>query len=201
VLAKLPGHIRIIGDDIADKFVLLSNGHDGTAAVRIGLTPIRVVCQNTLSLALRGMGGLSIRHYPDVAKRVQQAHSILRLVNERLHDAEQVMQQMARTPMAGGRLRAYFEQVMPTTEGTEVHRDLVKHRHDRLAELFETGEGNNLPGVRGTAWAAYNAVTQWADRESYTRRNKEPLNTIWFGDAARLKQRAFDTAQALLSVN
>jgi hypothetical protein len=64
----------------------------------------------------------------------------------------------------------------------------------RLAELFETGIGTDLPGVRGTLWAAYNGITQWVDRESYTSRNKEPLNSIWFGEGERIKRLAFDAA-------
>ena len=74
-------------------------------------------------------------------------------------------------------------------------------RHNRLAALFETGIGVDLPGVRGTLWCAYNAVTQWVDRESYTQRNKEPLNSIWFGEGERIKRLAFDKAAALISVS
>jgi phage/plasmid-like protein (TIGR03299 family) len=201
MLAKLPGYLRVIGDDVAEKFVLLSNGHDGTAAVRIGLTPIRVVCMNTLSIALRGMGGLSIPHYPDVAKRVSRAHELLGIVNETLGSAETTMQQMARTPINTGRLKNFHEQIDPISGDDELARDRAQLRHTRWAELFEAGDGNSLPGVHGTLWAAYNGVTQWVDRDSYTTRNKEPLNTIWFGQGERIKRRAFDIAAQLASAN
>jgi phage/plasmid-like protein (TIGR03299 family) len=114
LLAKLPGEIRIVGDDIAQKFLLLSNSHDGGSAVRIGLTPIRVVCQNTLNLALRGMAGMAIRHESNVAQRVKQAHELLGLVNESFNQAGEMMQRMARTAVTAKRLGEYFEAVLPS---------------------------------------------------------------------------------------
>lgn len=196
MLAKLPGEIRVAGEDVTEKYILLSNSHDGSSAVRIGLTPIRVVCQNTLNLALQGMAGegLTIRHYPDVATRVREAHRLLGIVNEQFERAGQIMVHMARVQMTGEMLPQYIESVMPLPTDDEVARQKTIQRHNRLKDLFETGDGNRLPGVASSLWAAYNAVTQWVDRESYTARLKEPIKSIWFGDGARLKQTAFDAA-------
>ncbi len=198
MLAKLPGEIRVAGDDITEKYLLLSNSHDGTSAVRIGFTPIRVVCQNTLNLAVRNLQGLTIRHYADVAIRVREAHRLMGIVTTEFARSGQVMQKMAHIPMTGDRLACYFGKVMPVPEDESLINKVIQ-RHDRFIELFETGDGNSLPGVRGSLWAAYNAITQWADRESYTKRNKEPLRSIWFGEAARLKERAYTEAENLVA--
>lgn len=200
MLAKLPGEIRVVGDDITEKYVLLSNSHDGTSCVRIGLTPIRVVCQNTLNLALAGMGGLSIRHHADVVQRVQQAHELLGIVNESFNVAGEIMQKMAQSAITTDQLNRYIETLVPTPdEGAS--KEKVQTTQNRLKELFETGIGVELPGVKGTVWQAYNAVTQFVDRESYTSRNKEPLNSIWFGEGRRLKHEAFNAAAELAGVS
>lgn len=196
LLAKLPGEIVVAGNDVTEKYLLLSNSHDGSTAVRIGFTPIRVVCQNTLNLALRGMGGLAIRHHADVLARVRDAHRVLAIAADAYGRIGETMRAMAGVPMTGGRLEAYLDGLLPLPEDERL-RAGAEQRRGRLAELFETGEGNALPGVRGTLWAAYNAVTQWVDRESYTRRQKEPLRTIWFGPGAALKGRAYTLAETL----
>jgi phage/plasmid-like protein (TIGR03299 family) len=58
VLAKVAGDIVVKGCDRVEKFLLLSNGHDGRTALQVRFTPIRVVCQNTLSVAIQGKGDL-----------------------------------------------------------------------------------------------------------------------------------------------
>ena len=93
--------------------------------------------------------------------------------------------------MIGGRLDDYVGRVLPLSKD-EAEQAKALATHQRIRELFHTGLGNNMPEVRGTLWAAYNAVTQWVDRESYTPRMKEPLRSIWFGQGAATKQRAFD---------
>ena len=199
LLAKLPSIIRVIGDDITEKYLLVANSHDGTSAVNVLLTPMRVVCQNTLNLALHGGGGISIRHFSNVHDKVKQAHLLLGIVNTTYDRAEVSMQAMTRVQMTSKRLKGYFNAVMPLPE-EETEKQRVQVHHQRLEQLFTEGDGNQLPGVRGTLWAAYNGVTQFGTRESYSSRMKSPLKSIWFGRGRQLNERAFSEAGRLLNV-
>jgi phage/plasmid-like protein (TIGR03299 family) len=74
VLAKLADPIRVIGDDVVDRYLLLSNSHDGRGAVSIRFTPVRVVCQNTLNLATKGGSAtIHVRHTRGMYQRLDQA--------------------------------------------------------------------------------------------------------------------------------
>jgi len=87
MLAKLPNELRIAGDDVVKPYVLLTNGHDGTAALRMIPTTVRVVCQNTLNLALGRAGsteGLSIFHFENLDARVADARRKLGIVAKRV---------------------------------------------------------------------------------------------------------------------
>lgn len=82
LLAKLPGYIRVRGsDDVTEKFLLLSNSHNGTSALRVYFTPIRVVCANTLAMAERKSRGhgMSVLHKGDLGAKVHEAQTVLGL--------------------------------------------------------------------------------------------------------------------------
>jgi len=204
MLAKLPSHIRVKGtDDIVEKFLLLSNCHDGTAALRTLFTPIRVVCQNTLNLALRnGRGqGISITHKGDLASKIQEAQRVLGLAETFYQDAATKIDILVAHQASSGQIEDYFKLLYPDPEDSDNNR--ARNVRNRLTEIFETGQGLDLPGVQGTMWAAYNAVTEWVDHHRPTRvsdptlRASRRLESAWFGSGAKLKSRAWQEALAL----
>ncbi len=99
LLTKLPGQIRVrFSDDVTEKYLLLSNSHDGSSALRVHYTSIRVVCANTLSLAdrERRSEGIAIRHQGNLASKVWDAQNVLGLARRYFDDLEGQMDVMAR---------------------------------------------------------------------------------------------------------
>jgi phage/plasmid-like protein (TIGR03299 family) len=202
LLAKLPGHIRVKnGDDIVDKFLLLSNAHDGSAALRVFFTPIRVVCSNTLSMAERaGQGhGISILHKGDLAAKIRDAQRVLGLAQRFYDDAESQINQLASCHPTMAELSGYFRALYPDPEEGKDNARAVNTRSE-LRRLFEAGIGHDMPEIKRSMWAAYNAVTEFVDHRRPGREREEAQNasrrlrSIWWGSGARLKQRAWSLA-------
>jgi phage/plasmid-like protein (TIGR03299 family) len=209
LLARLPDQIRVRGgDDLVDKYLLLSNAHDGSAALRVFFTPVRVVCANTLSLAHRQAAGegVSILHKGDLRAKIGHAQQVLGLAQRFFDDAAAVIDRLAGYSPTSDQLAAYFRDLYPDPDGGKDNARAVKARAE-LQRLFEEGVGHDRPGVRGTAWAAYNAVTEYVDHHRPARgpgdpdRSSRRLDSIWFGSGARRKAAAWDLAQVLAGVN
>jgi phage/plasmid-like protein (TIGR03299 family) len=201
ILAKLPEDIRIIGtDDIINKYLLLTNKHDGTMSLRMFFTPIRVVCQNTLSAALsaRKAGeGVTLRHFPDIHKKADQAAKTLGIAMDYYRELSEAFNELARFEVQGDTwLDDYLEAVMPAAQNREPSTRLLNIRAG-MKEKFES-PSNSLPGIKNTAWAAYNAVTEYVDHtrkvpktdSDKTRR----LANIWLGSGAQIKEKALYVA-------
>jgi phage/plasmid-like protein (TIGR03299 family) len=202
ILAKLPDSIRVVGDDITDKFLLLTNSHDGTSSLQVKFTPVRVVCQNTLSLALnQGGAGIKISHHTEIHKRMRAAERMLGLVHHHFDELAETFREMVRVPMSGNRLEKYLEYVYPDPKDrlpTESEAECIARDCSWSEYFFDQGAGNRMIGVRGTLWAAYNGVTEWLDHRKIRQSADQRLASIWYGEANRIKARALTVAVEML---
>ncbi len=210
MLLKLPDELRVGPSDLIQPFMLLYNAHDGTSCLRAILTSVRVVCQNTLNLALgqsRGEG-VTIRHRGDLQGRVDAARETLGLVNRRVKTFGHEVEVLRQVPMVNGRLQRYFDGLLPqlAKEATDRERTNRLQSLDRLNGNF-TNELNTLPGMRGTLWAALNAATEFADHQRRFRgttsaaKAENRLDSIWFGSSADFKATAYRSALELAGMN
>lgn len=207
MLAKLPGHIRVKNsEDIVDKFLLLSNAHDGSAALRVYFTPIRVVCQNTLALAeRRNRGqGVSIVHKGNLQAKIREAQQVLGLATRFYEDAEQRINQLASHYPSLSQVSAYFRELYPDPEeGKDNTR--AENIRSELHRLFEQGIGHDEPSIKNSSWTAFNAVTEFVDHIRPSRggnnleKDSSRLGSIWFGSGARLKKKAWELALDMAS--
>lgn len=200
ILAKLPGDIVVGKDDVTEKFLLLSNSHDGSSPLFAFFTPIRVVCQNTLNAALskKGDKGISIRHTTSVEERMKEAENILSAAAEHYDVFGQLAQYLATKQFNTKQLTSLVNTLFPAKEDGESTKGVIAKR-EQIIYLFDNGRGHDA--IKGSAWAALNAVAEYADHDMKMRNVNADKRTFnaWFGGAALLKQRAQDLIVSLAS--
>lgn len=204
-LVRLPKVIEVTQQDILKQYVLLSNSHDGSAAFQVYPTSIRVVCANTLRWSERDAGrGIKFRHSGDIQQKIEFARQALGIVlkeSERLESMARALRavQLDTTSTKQYMLEVYHEtfgKVDETDEKATQRRDKIVG--EWIANLSD--ERQMLDGIRGTAWAAYNAISQWHDHErgrfrSVFESDARVHSNLW-GTAHRAKKAAFDAALA-----
>lgn len=195
VLAKLNRDplVIAIGDEV-EKFVLLSHGHDGSLAVRCGFTPIRVICANTLSLAHRADASklIRLRHSKSLKANLESIRQVMDVANEAFEATAEQYRRLARRGINQADLRKYIRRVLKVDDQASVSPHSMA-AIERIIQLAETGRGNDMSAVRGTYWAAYNGLTEWLGTER-GRTPRSRLDSLWFGDAARVNRHALYVA-------
>ena len=200
VLARVRSDQEIVPGDRISKYILLSNSHDGKGAVHVKFTPVRVVCRNTLNQAMERGPTLRVAHTLSMKDRLKDVTQAVKRIDERFNELGASFRRLAGINMSTQQLDEYLRMVFP-----EPKRSLDERVHQRamrqLGEdrnvakgLFESGKGNNIKGVTGTLWAAYNGVAEYVDFHKYKTGDGKWLATIWFGAGDAIKTRAFDTA-------
>lgn len=188
ILGRIAGQVEVVPGDVIDKYVMLWNAHDGSSSIRILPTAVRVVCANTASLALAkdGKKGVRIRHGKGATSedKLELAREALGLAHEKFDEYSEFATTLVGRSMNEEKWKEFSEVMFPDPDGpTHVIKSdgsqgqprnlrAVKNRN-RLRELFESGRGQNISGVSGTFWAAYNAVTEYANYKRTTRGGAE----------------------------
>lgn len=210
VLAKLPDNLVIGKQDLIDQYLLITNSHDGSQALRMRFTPIRVVCNNTLQQALLPTEGLvKISHIGNVTQRAGKALETLGLVRQYDNRFSETAELMLQRSMKDDAIDVFLRQVlgMKNQESKIKETDVMdfdgeieqeKETHgkvktfNKIKELVEVGAGTDIPGVKGSLWGVYNAVTEFVDHKQ-TRSHK--LQDIWLnGYGQQMKEKAWDLA-------
>jgi phage/plasmid-like protein (TIGR03299 family) len=197
LLGELPGDIQVRGDKSPiKKYVLGYCGHDGTTPIVLKNVATRVVCQNTLGVALGEKDGaeLHIVHTASAKVRLEQAGRAFRRLLQGYEHFTALANHLAMTRFSEHQLRNVLDHLLPIPQDDAEHPKLIKSRN-KVIELFHAGTGIEGP-IRGTAWGALQAFSEFADHHRSTRATKGKsadaarLESIWIGSAASLKQQA-----------
>lgn len=148
--------------DVVKSYLLVHTSHDGSTAVQASITPVRVVCQNTLNMALSGVKqSFKIRHTQTVTGKVAAAREALALANDYLDVFDKEAQALIAKEITKAQFDKIVEAVYPRPDKDA--KGAVKkweNKVDLINEIW-TSDTNNM--IATTAWGAFNAMTERLD--------------------------------------
>ncbi|WP_394168920.1 DUF932 domain-containing protein [Saccharospirillum alexandrii] len=190
------GNLR--GVDQTDGYVLLATACDGSMATTAQFTSVRVVCNNTLAIALKDKAAsVKVRH--NTQFDAQQVKQQLGISVSAWDDYMYQLKALSERKVNARDVTAFLEAVY--SDVAEGNRTTVSERAlSRSLELFEgRGMGAELVTSKNTAYGLLNAVTEYVDHEQRARNSDYRLDSAWFGKGASTKQKALDQALKLVA--
>lgn len=161
MLARMPENIIIAEDEVTPYFVLM-NSHDGSVAIKAAMTPIRVVCQNTLNLALStAKRTWATKHVGDMRDKLEIARETLMFANTYMNNLKQSVENLNKIKLTDSKVKEYVNEFFPITGDMS---DLQKKRnHDLQDELKKRYyDAPDLQHVGNNAYRFINAVSDMA---------------------------------------
>lgn len=199
-LARLDDSFDVGGGDVVLPYLLLATSCDGTLSNLASFTTVRVVCNNTLSVAVGKDGAKAQVRMPhstdfDQTKFKQQLGLAAGGWERFKKDAVELSKrEISREEM----MRAMLNILYPNQSLDE--KEMEKRTTiAQLVNIYENGVGQNTATAKGTAFGLVNAFTRWSDFERKSGSQDNRLQSAWFGSGATYKARAYDEAMALLA--
>ena len=201
-LAKIKDAINEIAkNDPVTAYFLVYTSFDGSLSHGLQFTPIRVVCQNTLAEARQGAtksNSKGVRHTKGMHAKIDQIQASIDVARQTFDATCQQYELLAKKSISKAQTEAFVRYVIEP-EGNDSAENSTKLENKVQSVLSLVSNQRNaelVPAIRGTAWEAYNAVTEYITHE-HGRNDDNRLNAQWFGDSAKLNRRAFDAALCL----
>ncbi len=199
-LASTGEDFRLAGQDKVDSFVLLATSFDGTMATRAQFTSVRVVCQNTLSLAVTATGGnfVSIKHSADF--EADSVKTDLGIYKDAFKEFEEKSQLLASKGVSDKKAMQFIKDVL-AGEDVELE-DLSTRSANQIKNVYDLfkgdGKGSDLKSSKGTLWGAVNSITEYVDHHKGYKQDSR-LKNAWFGQGDQMKTLAFGKALEMAS--
>lgn len=195
-LAKTGKEATLKGNDTVKGYILLATSCDGTLATTATPTTVRVVCANTLAIALNGASS-AIKVPHSISFNAQAVKKQLGIAVSQWDSFMYRMKTLSERKVKSHESMNYFLRVLCQSDNqVDQAQGLVNERALKAVQaLYDgKGQGSELASASGTAWGLLNAVTEFVDHERRARSQEYRLDSAWFGQGAALKQRALDYA-------
>lgn len=207
-LAKIKKGFKLAGGDEIEGYLLMANSHKVGTAMTVMFTPIRVVCNNTITLALNqeGMTGkfrvLHLQMFDeDIMKAAEQALGISGEQMKQFQEQSEFLAKAKATPDAVDNFIAEMLQPKLLIERAKRDANLLVPIHDEfnksslaIRDAIDLSPGATMESAKGTWWGVLNGVTYVMDHQKKAKSSDHALTSAWFGNGAATKRRALTKA-------
>lgn len=205
ITAKLPDYIKV-GKDAIEKYLLLTMAHDGSGAIKAMFTPIRVVCNNTLRMALnRNTNQISIRHTQAVHNSLKTAHKLMGITNQLSEEVGHIFNEMTKVKITDKVLQDYIKNIYLTKEeilDTDLISTRTKNMLNDIHEYAYVGVGQEEETCKGTLFGAYQAITgYYQNTKDYKTLDKKFTSILDNGTDSKILDKSFVVAKNFLNFN
>lgn len=169
LLARLPREFIISGERISP-YLIFSNTHDGSGAVRVAITPVRVVCNNTLNLALNtAKRSWSMIHTGDIKFKIQEAKDTLFMADKYMENLGQEFEKLRKQKMTDQQVKEYIDMLLPIEREASIIqiKNIRKLREDMKRRYYDAPD---LKDIGNNAYRFINAVADFATHSEPLRR-------------------------------
>lgn len=177
LLAKMP--TRMVAGDEVEPYLCFSNTHDGSGAIRVCMTPIRVVCNNTLNFALRtAHRHWSTRHTGDLQMKMQEARMCLDLADQYMNGLAEFGDRLANIRITDEELDKILDEMFPMDEEKDTLRkqNSVKKAKEEFMICYLRPD---IAQFLGTAWGVVNAMSDMVTHTAPRRRTNTYQENNW----------------------
>lgn len=209
VLVKMPSLEKKIGDDRIVPYLTLINGHTGNYTFKVFPTPVRIVCQNTMRMALNGKKdfsiGWDIRHTSNAMDRMLIAKNSLKEIALEWSATNELIDRLVDVKLEDDMILDLISDTFGETKKSKSGRGetLAENRNKRIFEILESGT-SKVSGIEGSLWAGFNAITEYLDHDSILRsENKNEArfqNNLICGPSLNYKEKAWIAALEMAGV-
>lgn len=159
---KIGDTFKVAGDDAHDLYLMATNSHDGTQAFTVSVTPIRAVCNNTVTLGLKeAKTKWTIRHKMDLSGQAQNARDILKMSFAYEEAFQKMVDQMMDIEVQKDQFHKIIDKIVPASPR---QHDLTV---EEIMEVWENEPTVSMGDRDHNAWEAFNALTYWTDHKEY----------------------------------
>lgn len=195
-LARTGDETMLAGGDRVKSYLLLSTSCDGSLATTAQFTSVRVVCNNTLQMAVGDRNGAVRVPHSTTFDPVAVKQS-LGLGVTAWDEFSRSIKAMSQRPVNKFEVMSYLVNVLGDASLPLQEQPNQKAIQTVYGLYSGAGKGSQLPSAANTAWGLVNGITEFVDTHRRARNQDYRLDSAWFGQGAQIKQKGFEAALAL----